>query len=103
MRVGRLVVGVIVMLAVGTDATSQELETETARLPATGTIVVAGGVEYQTSSEGSELATPLVVEAGLSRRWEIMVEPVAYTAIRPFHGPAATGPGDLEATMIGRT
>ena len=77
----------------------QPLETESARLPAARQMVVEGTFEFQTSSEGREMAMPMAVEYGLSPRLSLMVEPVLYTAIRPKHDHRATGPGDLEATL----
>lgn len=77
----------------------QPLETESARLPAARQMVVEGTFEFQTSSEGRELALPMALEYGLSPRLSLMVEPVFYTAIRPKHDHRATGPGDLEATL----
>ena len=37
----------------------------------------------QTSSEGTEAAAPLLVEYGLAKRLELVIEPILYTAIRP--------------------
>jgi hypothetical protein len=39
-------------------------------------------------------------EYALGNTWELLVEPVPYTAIRPKTGPRATGPGDLEVTVL---
>ena len=41
---------------------------------------------------------PFAAEYGLTDRLELLVEPVAWTAIRPKIGARATGVGDLEAT-----
>ena len=77
----------------------QPLETETARLPARHELVVGASYEFQTSSQGTEHAVPLALEYGFTKRLAVLVEPVLYTAIRPAAGRAATGIGDLEATV----
>src|SRR5260370_42392405 len=77
---------------------AQILETETARLLRKGVLEIGSNFEYQTSSEGHEAALPFALEYGLSSRVEFLLEPVAYTAIRPTTGPRAAGVGDLEAT-----
>ena len=43
---------------------------------------------------------PLALESGLTDRFSMLVEPVAYTAIRPKRSAQATGPGDLEVTAF---
>ena len=78
---------------------AQLLETETARLPKKRVLELASNFEFQTSSEGREYAVPLAVEYGVTDRLEFLVEPVAYTAIRPATGPRAAGIGDLEVTL----
>lgn len=78
---------------------AQTLETETARLLKGGSFKLAGNFEWQTSSEGREIATPLAFEWGIHDRWELLVEPVPYTSIRPRSGRHATGAGDLEITL----
>ena len=78
---------------------AQLLETETARPLGNGGLELHSNLEYQFSSEGHELAVPLAFEYGLSDRLELLVEPVAYTAVRPHTGPQATGGGDVEATV----
>lgn len=80
-------------------AHAQTLETETARLLAPGEVTVSSGYEFQTSSEGSEMALPFAFEVGLTDHLEFLVEPVPYTAIRPKAGTNATGAGDLETTL----
>jgi hypothetical protein len=79
-------------------ASAQILETETARPIGKGTFELGTNFEYQTSSEGSESALPMAVEYGVTNRFELLLEPVAYTAIRPKVGQAATGVGDVELT-----
>jgi hypothetical protein len=81
------------------QAASQILETETARSIGRGGFELGSNFEYQVSSEGYEIALPFAFEYGLSDRLELLVEPVAYTAIRPKVGPRATGGGDLETTL----
>jgi len=78
---------------------AQILETETARLLRKGVLEIGSNFEYQTSSEGHEAALPFALEYGLTNRLEFLLEPVAYTAIRPRTGPRAAGVGDLEATL----
>jgi hypothetical protein len=93
----------VTIIALGNFAftAAQELETETARLPHANAIEAGAGYEHQISSEGSEIATPLFAEIGLLDRLELIVEPVAYTAIVPKQGIKARGIGDLELTFIG--
>jgi hypothetical protein len=77
---------------------AQILETETARPLRAGQLEVGAGYEFQHSSEGNETAIPFAFELGITNRLGLLVEPVAYTAIRPKAGQSATGPGDLEIT-----
>jgi hypothetical protein len=83
-------------------AAAQALETESARLLRAGTWKLATAYEYQRSAEGHEAAVPVGLEYGLRDDLELLVEPVAYTAIRPKVGPRATGVGDIEATLTYR-
>lgn len=83
---------------VPTTMAAQILETETARPLRAGELEVGAGYEYQHSSEGNETAIPFAFELGITNRFGLLVEPVAYTAIRPKAGPSATGFGDLEIT-----
>ena len=78
---------------------AQVLETETARLRVKGAVQAGTNVEVQTSTEGHELALPMLLEYGITDRWELVVEPVGRTWIRPHSGPQATGPGDTEITL----
>jgi hypothetical protein len=91
------------LLLVGAAARSasaqQPLETETARLPARGASLLGLTYELQTSPQGTEHALPFAFEYGFTNRLALLVEPVAYTSIRPKAGRRATGPGDLEATL----
>ena len=77
---------------------TQPLETETARVLPSGALELETTFEYQTSSEGQELATPLALEYGVTDRLELLVEPVFYTAILPKTGAHAKGLGDVEVT-----
>jgi len=77
---------------------AQVLETETARPLRAGQLEVGAGYEFQQSREGDETAIPFAFELGITNRLGLLVEPVAYTAIRPEVGSSATGPGDLEIT-----
>lgn len=78
---------------------AQILETETARPIGKGAFEASGNFEYQFAPDGREAAIPFAVEYGVSSRLELLVEPVAYTSIRPKVGPRATGVGDLEVTV----
>lgn len=75
------------------------LETETARLLRRGQAKLDFSYEFQRSNEGTEAATPISIEYGVTDRLELLIEPVPYTAIRPKSGRQATGAGDLEATL----
>jgi hypothetical protein len=90
--------GLFALLAPGVSR-AQILETETARLVGKGVLEIGSNFEYQTSSDGHEYALPFALEYGLTNQLEFLIEPVAYTAIRPKTGPRATGVGDLEATL----
>lgn len=90
--------GAGMLLSVG-PAWGQILETETARPVGKGAFEIGSNFEYQVSSEGHEVALPFAVEYGFTDRLELLVEPVAYTAIRPNVGTRATGGGDLETTL----
>ncbi len=82
------------------DAHAQQpLETETARPLRSGAVELQTSFEYQHSADGTELATPLGFEYGITNRVSVLVEPVFYTSIRPKAGRTATGLGDLEATL----
>ncbi len=83
----------------GTASAQQPLETETARLPAQGTLLTALTYEFQTSPQGAEHAIPLALEYGLTNRLAILVEPVVFTSIRPSTARSVMGVGDLEATL----
>ena len=86
--------------ALATACHAQALETETARFLRKGTYELGSAFEFQTSKEGIERAVPLALEYGLTDRFSMLVEPVAYTAIRPKRSAQATGPGDLEVTAF---
>jgi hypothetical protein len=91
---------VALLLILGTDVcdAQQPLETETARLPARHELVVNAAYEFQSSTQGTEHAVPFALEYGLSDRWNLLVEPVFFTAILPRPGARALGVGDLEVT-----
>ena len=89
----------LLFLVPGT-AYAQTLETETARFHPAHSFQIASGFEQQFSAEGRESALPVALEYALANTWELLVEPVPYTAIRPKVGPRATGLGDLEVTVI---
>lgn len=77
---------------------AQALETESARLLRAGTCEFGTAFEFQTSKQGTERVVRLAIEYGLTNRLSLLVEPVAYTLIRPKHGPHATNAGDLGVT-----
>ena len=77
----------------------QPLETESARLPRRGTFELDAGVERQTSTAGTELATPFALAYGISDRMELLVEPVFYTGIHDKGVGPVHGMGDLEMTL----
>ncbi len=102
-RAHRLATAVGLWLAVVPGAArAQMIETETARLPAKSAGSVGAAGEFQSSAAGTESALPAVFDYGLINNLEIAVEPVAYTAIRPDTGSAATGIGDIESTLTWR-
>ena len=80
------------------SASAQTLETETARLLHRGLWKTGAAYETQSSADGRERALPLLAEYGVTDRFELVVEPVPYTAIQPSVGRTATGAGDLELT-----
>src|SRR5712671_4728652 len=82
-----------------TTVQAQVLETETARLPARGSWEIGGNYEYQRSSDGRESAFPWAIQYGLGDTWELLVEPVTSTAIRPAGASRVSGSGDLEITL----
>jgi hypothetical protein len=90
----------LVLLLLPATARAQTLETETARFHPARSFQIASGFEQQFSREGRESALPVAFEYALTNTWELLVEPVPYTAIRPKVGPRATGLGDLEVTVI---
>lgn len=89
---------VLVVLA-GSASAGQPLETESARMLPRGAMKAEGSLEWQTSSEGQEMALPLVFDYGISDRLELSLEPVAYTRIHPKIGANSSGVGDFEATL----
>ncbi|MBI3811973.1 MAG: hypothetical protein HY283_07195 [Nitrospirae bacterium] len=101
---GLVLVVILVSMFLCTDRlpsahAAQPLETETARLLEAGSLEIEGTFEYQTSSEGTETAVPMVFGYGLTDNLELLVEPAFYTAICPKVGRQAIGRGDLEVTL----
>ncbi len=91
----------IAAVGIGMNAmpvSAQLLETETAHLVPARHWEIGGNFEQQWSGEGSETAIPFAIEYGFSRRFELLVEPVAYTRIHPKRRVGASGVGDLELT-----
>jgi hypothetical protein len=79
---------------------AQALETEESKPLLPGQVEMGTGLEFQTSKEGTENALPLAFEFGLSKKFTLLVEPVAFTNISPKVGPHVTGIGDLEITLF---
>jgi outer membrane putative beta-barrel porin/alpha-amylase len=77
----------------------QPLETETARLLKPHAFEFEAGFERQSSNLGSEAAVPFALEYGISGRFELLVEPVAYNAIHDRGTPSQRGIGDIEVTL----
>jgi hypothetical protein len=86
-------------LAAGNGRADLAMETETARILEPGRVEVSTAFEFQTDPGGKEYALPMAIEAGIYRHLELLIEPVAFTSIRPKNSPAATGIGDLETTL----
>ncbi|MEO8210611.1 MAG: transporter [bacterium] len=78
---------------------AQELETETTRLLPKGWLKLGAAYEYQTSSQGKELAIPFILEYGISNRLEITAEPIVFSSIKPDNAKTTNGIGDLELTL----
>lgn len=93
------IVGGSIVFFAGQVLAGQPLETESARMLPHGAMKFEGSVEWQTSSDGQEVALPLVFDYGISDRLELSLEPVAYTRIHPKIGTNSSGIGDFEATL----
>ena len=101
MTINKMIVAAVLLFAMlPGNLTAQVLETEESNPLQPGQFEFGTGIEFQTSKEGSETALPLALEYGISRKFTLLVEPVAYTSIRPKTGPSATGIGDLEITLF---
>lgn len=96
----KVITAALVFFAMQTSKTFAQLETEDALPLASGQVELGAAVEFQTSKEGTENAIPLAFEYGLSKRFTLLVEPVAYTNISPKTRAHVTGFGDLEATLF---
>ncbi len=97
-----VLVGILTLVAPATPVHADlALETETARLVLPGKFELGTAFEFQTSTQGQEIALPVEFEVGLVKNLELKVEPVAYTAILPSQGRNASGLGDLEVTLLG--
>ena len=83
-----------------TQLFAQALETEESKPLLPRQFEIGTGLELQTSKEGTETALPLAIEYGLSKKFTLLVEPVAYTSINPKTGSHARGIGDLEVTLF---
>jgi hypothetical protein len=77
----------------------QPLETESARALPQGTKKFEAALEWQTASDGKEIAVPLIFDYGLTDRLELSLEPVIYSHIKPDMGSSASGVGDFEVTL----
>ncbi|HNY32602.1 MAG TPA: transporter [Fibrobacteria bacterium] len=87
-------------LSLPAGAMAQALETEESAPLHQGQIEIGAGLEHQVSSEGTETALPMAFEVGLTEKLTLLVEPVAFTWIRPDVGRHAFGIGDLEASLF---
>lgn len=109
MKHASLFVLLVVVIAYPRTSSAQhaEVETETARPLGNGNFELGAAYEFQTSSVGTEHALPFSVEVGIGDRFEFLVEPVPFTAIRPSAAERAAGTvnatnmGDTEATLFG--
>lgn len=102
----KLLTAVTAMILIGSPAwAGQPLETESTRLLRKGTFELEAGFEHQRSGDGTETATPLAIEYGITNRLELLVEPVPYNRIHDTGAASQTGIGDVEvtATMLLRT
>ena len=93
------VFGALISLIVPGAGYAQTLETETARFHHAHHFQIASGFEQQFSAEGRESALPVAFEYAVTNSWELLVEPVPYTAIRPKTGPRATGPAHARCPL----
>jgi hypothetical protein len=78
----------------------QPLETETARLPEQGHGSVQLEFEYATSSEGKDIAVPILLEDGITDRLKFVIEPDIYASIKPKGLKGAHGFGETEVKLI---
>ena len=83
-----------------TNALCQVLETEESKPLPKGQFEVGTGIEFQYSKEGTETALPMGIEYGISKKFTLLVEPVAFTNIHNKIGRSATDIGDLEITLF---
>src|SRR5258705_234839 len=90
------------LCSISASVGAQTLETETARLMPAHAFEAAGNLEYQFSADGRETALPLAFAYGLARTWELVVEPVPFTAIHPAAALGTSGIGDIEITVVHR-
>jgi len=94
---------ILIIMNIPGVAKAQVLETETARFLAPGGFQAGNAFEFQTSSQGKEYAVPFAYEVGLTKRFTLLVEPVAFTQISPAYvndsNPVSLGIGDLESTL----
>src|SRR6266850_4517978 len=87
------------MILIGSQAwAGQPLETESTRLLRKGTFELEAGLEHQRSGDGTETATPLAIEYGITNRLELLVEPVPYNRIHDTRAVSQRGFGDVEVT-----
>jgi hypothetical protein len=101
MSIKRKIFGFALLLAMLPFRThAQVLETEESKPLSPGQVEFGGGLEYQTSKEGTETALPIAWEYGLTNKLTLLVEPVGFTTIQPKIGTQATGLGDLEMTLF---
>jgi hypothetical protein len=97
----KLILCLVILTAfIPNNVFAQVLETEESKPLLPGQFALGTGLEYQISKEGTEFALPLAIEYGISKKFTLLVEPVAYTSIKPKTGTQAKGIGDLEITLF---
>jgi outer membrane putative beta-barrel porin/alpha-amylase len=93
-----LAVGSAVILIGSPAWAGQPLETESTHMLGKGRFELEAGFEHQRSGDGTETATPLAIEYGITNRLELLVEPVPYNRIHDTRAVSQTGFGDVEVT-----
>ena len=90
----------ILFLLVPCKIFAQVLETEESKPLLPRQFEIGTGLEFQTAKEGRETALPFAIEYGITKKFTLLIEPVAFTNIHPKVGRRTTGIGDLELTLF---